>query len=131
MPSPKTQLMKSETAAKKLGIYLPAAPEGFRDSAVSRSDLDAMLSDPPEWLEQLRREGPHPRPVVAGKLGISISGLARGGMDEPLTTAEITAMLKAPPPWLVQERAVQAEVRAEKIRVAERDAERRARRTDS
>jgi len=33
----------------------------------------------------------------------------------------------APPQWLVQERSTQAAVRAEKIRVAERDAERAAR----
>jgi hypothetical protein len=64
---------------------------------------------------------------VAAKLGISNSGLARGGVTEPLTTAEIKAMLVAPPQWLVQERATQAAVRAEKIRVADRDAERAAR----
>ena len=75
----------------------------------------------------LRREGPHPRTVVAAKLGISNSGLARGGITEPLTTAEIKALLVAPPQWLVQERATQAAVRAEKIRVGERDAERAAR----
>ena len=64
---------------------------------------------------------------MAAKLGISNSGLARGGITEPLTTAEIKAMLVAPPQWLVQERATQAAVRAEKIRVADRDAERAAR----
>lgn len=122
--------MKADTAAKKLGIYLPAAPSDFQEGSVSRDELDALLRNPPEWLELLRREGPHPRPIVAGKLGISISGLTRGGMTDPLTTAEITALLKAPPAWLVQERATQAEVRAEKLRVAERDAERRARQRD-
>ena len=65
--------------------------------------------------------------MVAAKLGISNSGLARGGITEPLTTAEIKAMLVAPPQWLVQERSTQAAVRAEKIRVADRDAERAAR----
>jgi hypothetical protein len=75
----------------------------------------------------LRREGPHPRPVVAAKLGISNSGLTRGGIDEPLTTAQIKELLVAPPQWLVTERATQAAVRAEKIRVAERDKERAAR----
>ena len=75
----------------------------------------------------LRREGPHPRTVVAAKLGISNSGLARGGITEPLTTAEIKALLVAPPQWLVQERATQAAVRAEKIRVTERDDERASR----
>jgi hypothetical protein len=76
----------------------------------------------------LRREGPHPRTVVAAKLGISNSGLARGGVTHPLTTAEIKALLVAPPQWLVQERATQAAVRAEKRRIADRDAERDAER---
>ncbi|HEX6364507.1 MAG TPA: DUF5997 family protein [Agromyces sp.] len=120
--------MKPETAAKKLGILLDAAPEEFRDGVVTRDELSALQSDPPEWLQVLRREGPHPRSVVAAKLGISNSGLTRGGVTDPLTTTEIKALLAAPPQWLVQERATQAAVRAEKVRIAERDAERAARR---
>ena len=119
--------MKPESAAKKLGILLEAAPEEFRSGVVTRDELSALQVDPPEWLQVLRREGPHPRSVVAAKLGISNSGLARGGVDEPLTTAEIKALLVAPPAWLVTERATQAAVRAEKQRVAERDKERSAR----
>ena len=122
-----SQSMKPETAAKKLGILLEAAPADFREGVVTRDELNALLADPPEWLQVLRREGPHPRGVVAAKLGVSNSGLARGGITEPLTTAEIKALLVAPPAWLVQERATQAGVRAEKRRVAERDAERAAR----
>ncbi|MDQ0576428.1 hypothetical protein QFZ29_002651 [Agromyces albus] len=121
------QTMKPETAAKKLGILLEAAPEEFRTGVVTRDELNALLADPPEWLQVLRREGPHPRPVVAAKLGISNSGLARGGLTEPLTTAQIKDLLVAPPQWLVTERATQAAVRAEKRRVVERDAERAAR----
>ena len=120
--------MKPETAAKKLGILLEAAPEDFREGVVTRDELNALQVDPPEWLQVLRREGPHPRSVVAAKLGVSNSGLARGGITEPLTTAEIKALLAAPPAWLVQERATQAAVRAEKRRVADRDAERAERR---
>jgi len=123
--------MKPETAAKKLGILLEAAPEEFRSGVVTRDELSALQSDPPEWLQVLRREGPHPRTVVAAKLGISNSGLARAGIDEPLTTAEIKALLVAPPAWLVQERATQAAVRAEKVRVTERDKERAARDRES
>ena len=122
------QSMKPETAAKKLGIYLPAAPEEFRSGPITRGDLDTLAADPPQWLQTLRAEGPHPRPVVAGKLGISISGLARGGVTEALTTSEIRALLEDQPSWLAHERATQAEVRSEKQRVAARDAERRARR---
>lgn len=121
------QTMKAETAAKKLGILLAAAPEEFRSRSITRDEVDALQADPPEWLATLRREGPHPRPVVAAKLGISNSGLVRAGVTEPLTTAEIKALLAAPPAWLVEERATQAAVRAEKQRVAERDRERAAR----
>ncbi len=119
--------MKPETAAKKLGILLEAAPEEFREGVVTRDELSALQTDPPEWLQVLRREGPHPRQVVAAKLGVSNSGLARGGITEPLTTAQIKELLGQPPQWLVQERATQAAVRAEKRRVAERDAERAVR----
>ena len=121
------QLMKPATAAQKLGVYLPATPTEFQENPISRGELDALLADPPAWLVELRANGPHPRSVIAGKLGVSNAGLARGGATEALTTAEIQALLQAPPQWLVQERATQAEVRAEKIRVKERDAERRSR----
>ncbi|GAA4373607.1 DUF5997 family protein [Agromyces bauzanensis] len=121
-----SQSMKPETAAKKLGILLEAAPPEFREGVVTRDELNALQEDPPEWLQVLRREGPHPRSVMAAKLGISNSGLARGGVTDPLTTVEIRALLAAPPQWLVRERATQAAVRAEKRRVAERDAGRAA-----
>lgn len=124
----KTQTMKPETAAKKLGILLAAAPAEFTDVEISREQLDEWAANPPAWLEELRKNGPHPRPVMAGKLGVSTSGLARAGITEALTTAEISALLQQPPAWLVTERATQAEVRAEQVRVKERDAERAARR---
>jgi len=113
----KPQFLKAETAAKKLGIYLPAAPAEFRDSPVSRSELGALIAEPPAWLVELRRTGPHPRPEVARKLGVSISGLARAGVTEPLTTDDIAELLKNPPAWLVAERAVHAEVQDENARV--------------
>ncbi|MDR6614221.1 MULTISPECIES: DUF5997 family protein [Microbacteriaceae] len=124
----KAQTMKPATAAKKLGIYLPAAPDDFRDREISRTELDALNAEPPEWLQTLRAEGPHPRDVVARKLGVSNSGLARGGVTEALTTAQIKDLLADPPQWLVDERATQAAVRAENARVKQRDAERAARR---
>jgi hypothetical protein len=111
------QTMKPETAAKKLGIYLPAAPEEFSGKPVTRSELNAMIAEPPAWLTELRRTGPHPRQEVARKLGVSIAGLARGEVTEPLTTAEISALLQAPPAWLVAERAVHADVQDENARV--------------
>jgi hypothetical protein len=85
--------MKPATVAKKLGIYLPATPQEFQDASISRADFAELQANPPEWLVELRRNGPHPRPVVAQKLNVSISGLARGGVEEALTTAEITALL--------------------------------------
>lgn len=117
-----SQSMKPETAAKKLGIYLPAAPKEFQENPVTRAELDELLATPPEWLTELRRNGPHPRPVVAQKLNISIGGLARGGITDPLTTAQITELLAAPPQWLVSERASFAAVRAEAKRVKEESA---------
>ena len=109
--------MKPATAAKKLGIYLPATPADFRDNEVTRSSFLALQSTPPEWLSELRRSGPHPRPVVAQKLGISISGLARAQVGDALTTHEIKALLEAMPDWLVEERARQSAVRDEAQRV--------------
>ncbi|MFD5426227.1 DUF5997 family protein [Streptomyces sp. NPDC127084] len=118
------QTMKPATAAKKLGVYLDATPAEFREGVVSRTELNALQTDPPEWLTELRRNGPHPRPVVAAKLGISISGLARGGVTEALTTEQIDALKRDEPEWLRKERATQAEVRKENARIKARDAER-------
>jgi len=118
MTSQKTpQTMKPATAAKKLGVYLEATPADFREGHVSRDELNALQTDPPEWLQELRRTGPHPRPVVAARLGISISGLARGGITDPLTTDEIDALKADNPEWLQRERATQAEVRKEAARL--------------
>ena len=114
-PAKSPQTMKSATAAKKLGIYLPAAPQEFQDNDVTRAEFNELQQNPPEWLAELRRTGPHPRPVVAQKLGVSISGLARGGVTEPLTTADITALLQEPPKWLVAERSTHAAVRKQDL----------------
>ncbi|MFB7668535.1 DUF5997 family protein [Kitasatospora sp. NPDC056138] len=119
-----TQTMKPATAAKKLGVYLQATPAEFQEGVVSRSELNALQADPPEWLQELRRNGPHPRPVVAAKLGVSIAGLARGGVTEALTTEQIDELKRERPEWLERERATQAEVRKETVRIKERNAER-------
>ncbi|AGJ53877.1 hypothetical protein RKD45_001255 [Streptomyces griseus] len=119
-----TQTMKPATAAKKLGVYLEATPAEFQEGVVSRAELNALQSDPPEWLQELRRNGPHPRPVVASKLGVSIAGLARGGVTEPLTTEQIDALKQESPEWLQKERATQADVRKEAVRIKERNAAR-------
>lgn len=121
-----TQTMKPATAAKKLGVYLEATPAEFREGVVTRAELNALQADPPQWLLDLRRDGPHPRPVVAAKLGVSIAGLARGGVTEPLTTEQIEAVKQEQPEWLTKERATQAEVRKEMARIKKRNAEREA-----
>ena len=36
---PKRQSMKPATVAKKLGIYLPATPQEFQDSTITRADF--------------------------------------------------------------------------------------------
>jgi hypothetical protein len=112
----KPQTMKPATAAKKLEILLAATPASFRDHDISREELAAVQADPPEWLVTLRREGPHPRSVVAQRLGVSNSGLSRGGLTEPLTTAEIAALIEESPRWLELERDRQRAVRAEEAR---------------
>ncbi|MEV0184818.1 DUF5997 family protein [Streptomyces sp. NPDC050625] len=111
------QTMKPATAAKKLGVYLPATPAEFQEGVVSRAELNELQADPPQWLRELRANGPHPRPVVAAKLGVSISGLARAGVTEALTTEQIEALRQERPEWLEKERATQAEVRKESVRV--------------
>lgn len=115
-----SQTMKPATAAKKLGVYLEATPAEFQEGVVSRDELNALQTDPPEWLRNLRRNGPHPRQVVAAKLGVSIGGLARGGITDPLTTEQIDALKADSPDWLQRERATQAEVRKEAARVKEK-----------
>lgn len=124
MSQQSTQTMKPATAAKKLGVYLQATPAEFQEGLVSRDELNAMQADPPEWLRELRRDGPHPRPVVAARLGVSIAGLARGGVSEALTTEQIQALRDEDPEWLRQERATQAEVRKEAERLQARQEKR-------
>lgn len=101
---PKDQFLSAQTAAKKLGIYLPAAPAEFREAQHSRDELNALQADPPAWLRTLRTDGPHPRSEVSHRLGITNSGLARAGVPDAMTTAEIQALLADPPAWLIAER---------------------------
>ncbi|GAP51690.1 hypothetical protein SAZU_6563 [Streptomyces azureus] len=119
-----TQTMKPATAAKKLGVYLEATPAEFREGVVSRAELNELQANPPQWLQDLRSNGPHPRPAVAAKLGVSIAGLARGGVTEPLTTEQIETLKQENPEWLQRERATQAEVRKEADRIKKKNAER-------
>lgn len=122
-----TQTMKPATAAKKLGVYLPATPAAFQEGVVSRAELTGLQADPPEWLRELRANGPHPRPVVAERLGVSIAGLTRGGVTEPLTTVQIEELRRERPEWLEKERATQAEVRKEGARLKNLKREKEAR----
>src|SRR5205085_11807248 len=87
---------------------------------ISREELDELQRNPPQWLADLRRDGPHPRNIVAARLRVSNSGLARGGITEPLTTAQIAALVADPPAWLTRERETHAEVRREQRRLQER-----------
>lgn len=121
--------MKPATAAKKLGVYLPATPAAFQEGVVSRAELNELQTNPPEWLRELRQNGPHPRPVVAARLGVSIAGLARGGVTEPLTTEQIEALREEGPEWLEKERATQADVRKEAARVKKLHAEKDAKKS--
>lgn len=127
MTSHKTsQTMKPATAAKKLNVYLEATPAEFQEGAVSRDELNALQTNAPEWLRELRRNGPHPRQVVAARLGISNGALARSGINDPLTTEQINALKADMPEWLQQERATQAEARKEAAQTKEKNAKRRS-----
>ncbi|WP_435298401.1 DUF5997 family protein [Timonella sp. A28] len=119
MTSRKTsQSMKAATAAKKLGIYLPAAPQEFQEGTITRDEFVELQSNPPQWLADLRRNGPHPRAIVAARLGVSISGLNRNGYSEALTTDEINEIRREEPKWLIIERQIAEEVKAEEERLA-------------
>lgn len=115
-------MLKPLTAARKLGVLLSATPEDFQGRDISRDELNELQATPPEWLRDLRRNGPHPRQEVARRLGVSVSGLARAGITEPLTTDQIKAILDEAPAWLETERATQAKVREEEARLKERRA---------
>ncbi|BBY56952.1 DUF5997 family protein [Mycolicibacterium sarraceniae] len=117
MSRPNAQSMKPATAAKKLDVYLPATPAEFQENAITRDEVAALLADPPQWLKDLRKNGPHPKNLVAAKLGVSIAGLARGGVVEALTTEQIEAMVAEKPDWLIAERESYQAVLAEERRV--------------
>lgn len=109
--------MKPATAAKKLDVYLPATPAEFQESAITRGELAALQENPPQWLRDLRKNGPHPKNLVAAKLGISIAGLARGGVGDALTTEQIDQLLQEKPEWLIAERESYQNVLAEQRRL--------------
>jgi len=115
--------MKPATAAKKLDVYLPATPAAFQENPITRAELAALLADPPQWLQDLRKSGPHPKNLVAAKLGVSIAGLARGGVVDALTTQQINDLLEENPAWLTAERESYQEVLSEQRRLKARRAE--------
>ena len=70
--------MKPATAAKKLGIYLPATPAEFQEGEVTRAEFLELQSNPPEWLVELRLAGPAPasggsRRSSASRLRVSLA----------------------------------------------------------
>jgi hypothetical protein len=109
--------MKPATAAKKLDVYLPATPAEFQQNPITRAELAELQADPPQWLKDLRKNGPHPKNLVAAKLGISIAALARNDVDNALTTEQIDALLEEKPEWLVAERESYQEVLREQRRL--------------
>lgn len=124
MSRPNAQSMKPATAAKKLDVYLPATPAEFRENPITRTELAALQTNPPQWLKDLRKNGPHPKNLVAAKLGISIAGLARGGVGNALTTEQIDQLLAEKPQWLIAERAGYQTVLQEQRRMKALHAER-------
>ncbi|MBU8809620.1 hypothetical protein KL953_12040 [Mycolicibacterium goodii] len=123
MSRPNAQSMKPATAAKKLDVYLPATPAEFQANAITRDELAALQTDPPPWLQDLRKSGPHPKNLVAAKLGISIAALARNGVGDALTTEEINRIIAENPEWLAAERESYQEVLREEKRLKAQRAE--------
>lgn len=123
MSRPNAQSMKPATAAKKLDVYLPATPAEFQQNAITRDELAALQADPPQWLKDLRKNGPHPKNLVAARLGISIAALARNGVENALTTEQIDQLLEEKPEWLVAEREGYQEVLREQRRLKAQRAE--------
>ena len=80
-----SQTLKPLTAASKLGIYLPATPQEFQRPSLTPDEVEALRADPPDWLVELRRNGPFPRDVVAQKLGVSRAGRLGRGCATPWT----------------------------------------------
>lgn len=117
MSRPNAQSMKPATAAKKLDVYLPATPAEFQANPITRDELAALQADPPQWLADLRKNGPHPKNLVAAKLGITIAALRRNCVDDALTTEQITALLEEKPAWLATERDNYQSVLREQRRV--------------
>ncbi len=117
MSRPNTQSMKPATAAKKLDVYLPATPAEFQENPITRDQLAELQANPPQWLQDLRKNGPHPKNLVAAKLSVSIAGLARGGVTEALTTEQINALIEEMPDWLAAERESFQEVLREERRI--------------
>ncbi|PQD99810.1 hypothetical protein CYL16_16965 [Mycobacterium sp. EPG1] len=117
MSRPNAQSMKPATAAKKLDVYLPATPAEFQQNPITRAELAALQADPPQWLKDLRKNGPHPKNLVAAKLGISIAALGRHDVDNALTTEQIEQLLEEKPEWLVAERESYQEVLREQRRL--------------
>ncbi|MUL45379.1 hypothetical protein FZI85_07310 [Mycobacterium sp. CBMA293] len=117
MSRPNAQSMKPATAAKKLDVYLPATPAEFQENAITRAELAALQADPPQWLKDLRKNGPHPKNLVAAKLGVSIAGLSRGGVTDALTTEQIEQLLEEKPDWLIIERETYQQVLRDQRRI--------------
>jgi hypothetical protein len=117
MSGPNAQSMKPATAAKKLDVYLPATPPNFQEKPITRAELAALQADPPQWLRELRKNGPHPKNLVAAKLGVSIAALARNGVGTALTTEEVNQLLDEKPDWLIAERESYQSVLGEQRRV--------------
>lgn len=122
MSRPNSQSMKPATAAK-LDVYLPATPAEFQQNPITRTELAALQADPPPWLKDLRKNGPHPKNLVAAKLGVSIAALARNGVESALTTEQINQLLEEKPDWLATEREGYQEVLREQRRLKSLQAE--------
>ena len=116
MSRPNARSMKPATAAKKLDVYLPATPAEFRESAITRDELAALQADPPAWLRELRKNGPHRKPRRRQARCVDLRSRPRRH-HQALTTEQIDALIAEKPDWLVAERENYQNVLTEQRRI--------------
>ena len=74
----------ANTTATGVAIDAGADASGFPAGLWARYSLAALQAEPPQWLQDLRKNGPHPKNLVAARLGgarlIDNVGVTVGGV---------------------------------------------------
>src|SRR5690606_12156697 len=88
-PEPSPRAMKPATAAKKLGVYLPATPEEFRAGGISREELREAAGEPAGVADRAASQRPPPPTRRGGPAGgLDLRPGARRGRRGPHDRAD-------------------------------------------